>query len=517
MVKAMFRSALWFALIAAIVWCWTLWQWDRTHRDISQADIVLQLLALPLGLFAGFLLLRWGWQASGRAPAVPQAVATSPSAPAAAPSPDQAAAGCLLLAQAVSTAAGHGAAELPAALRDGRIRPTPDAALRDDEDLAPFSTRVDGLDDAAAMAAPHADAPPARLLRSLALLEPCLPALDAAGPWLEWLLARVQPPARAGGETIVPTELATHAPAFAHTRPTGSPTHQAALQPGAPAFDIWLALSPELPPAAADIALSWLAARAGALPGFEPRAHHLLLRRAGSGVALLAEAQQQLADWQRADRHGLLLVLAADSLLDDTALLQPARLGLVINGRRTKGLSLGEAGVALLLGTRGLPQRAAVAQRAPEALAALRFLPPLAARARDKSADAAGRVGPEAAQSVLAQALRAQGLPAGCAPTHLATDADLRPSRSTELYGAVLEHAAHLDVAEDLSVLGVALGDCGFAAAPLALATAAAVCGRTRQPTAWLSVIDARARGAGLVLPGDPDGGTPEPTAPHPQ
>jgi hypothetical protein len=515
-VKAMLRSALWFALIAAIVWCWTLWQWDRTHRDISQADIVLQLLALPLVLFAGLLLLRWGWQASGRAPEAPRirpaAVASTPPMP----SPAPAEAGCLLLAQAVSTAAGNGAAELPAALREGRVRPTPDAALRDDEDLAPFSTRVDGLDDAAAAATPHADTPPARLLRSLALLESCLPALDAAGPWLDLLLARMSPPARPGGDTIVPTELAARGQAFPGTPLVALPAHQAALQPGAPAFDIWLALSPELPPAAADTALSWLAARAGTLPGFEPRAHRLLLRRPRSGVTLLAEAQQQLVDWQRAGRAGLLLVLAADSLLDDAALLQPARLGLAINGRRTKGLSLGEAGVALLLGTRGLARHAAAAQHAPQAPAARCVLPPLATRSRDKSADADGRVGPEAAQAVLEQALRAPGL-AGATATHLATDADLRPSRSTELYGAVLEHAAHLDVAEDLSVLGVALGDCGIAAAPLALATAAAVCARTRLPAAWLSVIDAHARGAGLVLPGDPDGGTPTPTAPHPQ
>ena len=70
-----------------------------------------------------------------------------------------------------------------------------------------------------------------------------------------------------------------------------------------------------LPPAAGEHALSWLAARIGTLHGFEPRVHRLVLRPVSSGVALLADAQRQLADWQRAGRDGLLLVLAADTLL----------------------------------------------------------------------------------------------------------------------------------------------------------------------------------------------------------
>ena len=462
-----------------------------------------------------------------RAP-LPAAPSTSATVP---PGRAQAQAGSLLLAQAVQAAAGSGAADLPAALRDGRIRPTPDARLRDDEDLAPFSTRIAGLDDALAVPGlPGAEAAP-RLLRSLALLEPCLPALDAAGPWLALLLAQVPAPPRAGGEAIVPSELlarrrsgaaaaGARPSAFAETRPAALPAHQAALQPGAPAFDIWLALSPELPPAAGEHALSWLAARAASLPAFEPRAHRLLLRPAVSGVALLADAQQQLADWQGAGRDGLLLLLAADTLVDEAALLQPSRLGLVINGRRIKGLSLGEAGVALLLGTRGLLQRAAAADIA----AGVRLLPPLAARTRDQSADAPGRAGTDTAQAVLEQALRASAQAAPPAEAtalvaHLVSDADLRPSRSTELYGAVLEHAQHLDAAEDLSVLGVALGDCGIAAAPLALATAAGACARTRRPAAWLSLIDARARGAGVVLPAGPAGPAdiPATTAPHRQ
>lgn len=500
--RAVFTSLVALTLITALVWAVTLWHWDRSLRDVSTVDIVSHLLLLPVLLFGGLLLLRAAWVASGRRVAA-RGGPTSDDVPPAVDGHDDAARATApsasgpvcVLATRCHTALVAPPAAWPTALRQATLHPGPDALLRDEDDRAPFSTRV----------WPAGDAPctesASRLQRCLALLEPCCELLDSADTCLSALLERLPPPAPGSTRMVVPSEdLQPGSPATAvreaHAHKQLS-LQAAARLPGAPQFEVWLALPDVHSPAhrtepdegQAQPARAWIAPRLGAMRAFDPHAHTLVCPVLGNGIDLLQQVHARLRGWQSAGRSGLLLLMVADSLIDSTCAAELARAGQVVDGVRNRGLTLGEAAVGLLLATSG----DGVDPTAPPPVA----LGEPALGRRAQAADADTPAAPQTAQRVLADALKAGASSAAL----LVSDADLRPGRATELYSAVLDTLPDLDAGEAVAAFGACLGHLGGAGPALALAMAADGCATSGQPTAWLSVGDPWQRAAGLLWP----------------
>jgi hypothetical protein len=92
---------------------------------------------------------------------------------------------------------------------------------------------------------------------------------------------------------------------------------------------------------------------------------------------------------------------------------------------------------------------------------------------RDKSADAAGRVGADALGEAFSQAMGVSG--ARAEALHIVADGDHRASRTAELYEALLAVAPTLDPMQSVTRAGEACGEVGFARAllPAVLARAA--------------------------------------------
>lgn len=500
--KTLAKNLAWIALLTAIVWVATTVYWSRTHRAITQEDVVVYLVALPLAVVAVFFMLRWAWRRSGEKVAARAAAAAAGGAGAAAPAAAQENAGAderrwtaRVLAQWVHTAAGDDAAAVWAAVRDSDVRPKPDAELLDDDGQPLFATRVDGLDVDGVRAAlaealngggvgPHPLSevePSPRLLRCLGLLAPCP----------EWLAAGVAVWADAQAQRLAATRSTPAATAVALTValcvPRAEGSVDAPTAEGAPA---------ESPDQA--LARAWLAPQLGAIERFDPRLHRVVVPALSTGAEALAWADQQLLLWQRERRTGLLLLLVADSLLDEATATQLARRGMLMSGRQPKGATLGEAAVGLLLATPDWPAPSAEAEF--EAAHPPATLHRWAQRLRDKPADDAGRIGPEVARDTLGDALQAASVPADTVQAAVC-DADLRPSRTTEWYGAMLQHIGHLDAAQDVVALGVALGDCGVAHAPLCVALAAQHAATEQQVVVAATVSAPIERGAVVLQP----------------
>lgn len=185
--RALFSKLLLLAALGAATWFIVLWRWYATRRVVSVEDVALYLLALPLGLFAFVLAMRWAvlWgaasaqaaaEAAASARAAGQAPAAQPAAPPAWP----------LLGAWVHTPAGTDLEALRTALAEGTPRPVPDARLRDQDGLPVLSARIPALDVPAIEAAlastgtPPVKASPA-VLRALAALAPLID--QAAEPW----------------------------------------------------------------------------------------------------------------------------------------------------------------------------------------------------------------------------------------------------------------------------------------------------------------------------------------------
>lgn len=74
-------------LVGGLVWLVSLWQWHNTGRDVQMADIVLQLLVLPVVLAGVLLFALWAvprMRASVQAPSTAGVPVDSASASAAA-------------------------------------------------------------------------------------------------------------------------------------------------------------------------------------------------------------------------------------------------------------------------------------------------------------------------------------------------------------------------------------------------------------------------------------------------
>lgn len=489
-----FKGLALFALITCGVWVAVLWHWQSTSRDIGTRDIVTYLGALPLTLFGLALLTRWAWLGIAEKQAQRSAAeaAGATGAEPAAPTTDDAARHVTvkLLAAHLVCAGGSSASDLQSAARDGAPRPALDAELRDEDGLPIVSARIAGLDVPAmttllepllaAMRARRPDwsalAPDDHVVRALAALEgPLAAAVDALLPWSARFVA--EPVAGSVGS--------------AAERQIESESRVRVLL-GWPGD--WSAFEQEL---GRTYAADCLASNGGSMI---PARCFVITAHAGMGDDLLLHADRLLQTLAREGRDEPVIVAACQSAISEAAVEAMERAGTLYGPKRPKGQMPGEAAAALVLAGVAWP---AAPDTTADAAAPLPHLHRPTLLRRDKSVDAAGRISSEVIGQAVVQAL-ATGRITADALAGLVCDADLHTPRAAEFYGASVDLLPALDSTEDMRLLGTIVGAVGVVGPLLVVACAAERAVAAEKPQLALTLGDAFARLALVVLPAAP-------------
>ena len=490
-----FKVSALFALIACGVWVAVLWHWQATARDIGTRDIVTYLGALPLTLFGLALLTRWAWTGMAEKQAqvaAAEASAAAKAAPAVAASEDAARHVTVkLLAASLVCAAGTSASELQSAAKDGAPRPALDAELHDEDGLPIVTARIAGLDISA----------------MTTLLEPLLSATRARRPeWAELApgehvvraLAALEVPIAATVDALLPwsarfaAEPATGSAGAANAAVERESERRVRVLLGWPGD--WSAFEQELGRACV---ADWLAVNGGskiAARSFAISVH------AGTGEDLLLHADRLLQTLAREGRDEPVIVAACYSAISVAAVEAMERAGTLYGPKRPKGQMPGEAAAALVLAGAAWP---AAPDTHADADAPLPHLHRPSLLRRDKSVDAAGRISSEVIGQAIAQALATSRIGAD-ALAGLVCDADLHTPRAAEFFGASVGLLPALDSTEDMRLLGTIAGAVGAVSSLLVVACAAERAVAGEKPQLALTLGDAFARLALVVLPAPP-------------
>jgi len=502
-------------VIAATVWVLTLLQWRRAPEAVSGQEIILRLIVLPLLLTAVALL---AWRAVKRLRALaqrpPQAGLAAGGAPGAVAGgtsageskasaealalPEQPVA--TVLAEALCLAAGHGAAEAWQALKEGGVRPDLDPELSDADGLPVFSARVTDLDlhdwllAHAELGRPGDTACPDPVLRALALLEgPLHRLLDALSQW--------QPDAAAAqGMQAAASNLPADAPSHLSGvgRQDGRAERQARAE-RAPILHVRLCLPAAWANDDRARATDWVRSQCGALldwteaHGAPPPQWHVGWHagwQADDAVgaqgpeAVWSDLSSHWDAWSASPRPQLLLLLAADTAVDDACVAQWQARGELFTSHHQRGRVPGEAGVGLLLANRAwdawcrLPADTSAGSMPPspsasDDIAACPHLWRPHAKRRERSADVIGRADARGVQVLLA------GVAERLAPHSegdwlLVSDGDHRASRTAETFEGLLAVRPDADPMLSVVRVGDGCGDMGLARALVGVALASA-------------------------------------------
>ncbi len=464
------RAGLWCLGIGVLVWLVTLWQWQTAERDVSGAEIVGQLFVLPVVLTAVLLLSVWGvarLRDAGK-PVIGKARTEALDKPVAAASLDERRISVAVVQAAVRLSAGDSPEQALSQIRSGDVRPGLDPELQDLDGLPVFTARVPELDVEALRQALPADVGD-RVVRALSLLQAPADQLLERVLMLadDWPANEATVPQPAGIARDQPAHLSGMAPAAC-----ASGRSTLALPP----LTVRLAVPASWTEAEREHASAWLRMRCAVLDA--PALHVHALDQADALWSLL---DQQTVRWSREGLPQWCLVLVADSALDEQEVERRQAVGELFTGAHQTARIPGEAAAGLLLATAHWPGLAA--QTPPPA----RLFRPLRLR-RDKSADAAGRVGAGVLQDAMDQALSV------CAalPEQLldvVTDADHRASRTAEVFEALQALAPQLDPMLSVTRVGESCGDHGLANALVPVALAAALAQQDDAPGVTLAVL----------------------------
>jgi hypothetical protein len=418
-----------FALLAfGVCWGGAIWNWRSTNRMPSSADLLLFMLALPLGLLACAVLFARVMKAQ---PAAPAAQASAPGAPAAASRAGLPA--LSLLDAAVRTPHGESAQELSAAIDAQSARADLDPELVDDAGYPLMSVRAAGAGNAG---------------------------------WRDeaesWLAAHGHDSARHGDAYWRALELAsgvvTDLVDSAAALVAGS-----APSAGADAAPPLLRIIPLAPvewtPAQRSAAAAWLA-HAATTAGWNDGRVVASPPPPGEPVAAALSLLSLLGN--QADigaEPALTILLAFDSRIDQAVVDTMAGNGILFSTARPQGLSPGEGAAGLLLAD---PVQGRLLDAGAPSMQG-------ASVTRSASADASPRADATDLRRLAARVLSETAVePSGVSV--LVGDTDHRSSRVLELMSLAHEELPHLDAGADVKATGSACGQCG--AVPL-LATLA--------------------------------------------
>lgn len=450
--RSLLRSMLWIALIFGAAWASVLLYWHASYRIPSGMDVALYLVALPLGLVAGYGGLRYGIDAvKRRGQKHPDEAATAAQETATAGPSEQAVAHELqVLASAVWFPAGETVQDLVNAARGNR-RVGLHPSLRDARNLPVRAAGIDGID---------------------------LESID------EVALDEAQKRAVQLAQTLAAKLLEEHGEA-------SPPPRQAGGTP--PAVQVEWLLPARWTEAERQAAATWLDGRLAAL-GWRPPQVSTRFRAMEDGAQALQRLDEIGQLLHHADAPARYLLVASDSYLDDRALAALEHARDLHGPERPDGRVPGEGGCALLLA------------RPPSGDAA--SLQRFASGRRPKPAATGGRLDTDTLHALATQAL-GDGTTTAVEIGHVVSDADQRPSRVAETLAAIERVLPDASAEQRLS-LGIANGDSGPALALAAVAVAAALALESRQASLVVSVQSPVERAVALVVP--PPAAVPSPT-----
>lgn len=467
-------------VIFVTVWVVTLWHWYRSQQPVTGEEVATQLVLLPLGLTVVAWLAWWGasrlrqWSVKPVEPVLSAASGSAAQGVSAVAAPAAESPLTLglanILAESLVLPKGDDPESAWAAWRSAEVRPQLDPVLQDADGMPVFSSRMPDLSTLDWLDA-HAEvadlALPESLLRAMALIEAPLHRLLSALP------DHTGDEGARAGETgqarqvTGPVFLSGVGHAGAHEQASRRRAH-------APQLDIQVWAPAEWSQEHRTLFLGWLRQQAGAALDWalaagsnEPRWSLEPLHAPEAGWDhLLARLTEMQAD----ARPRLLMVLAAQSLVDEAGVAALQAKGELFTAQHQGGRVPGEGAAGLLLANPSMARRCDAEQQNP-------WLGVPAATQRQRSADRAGRPGADAFTAAMQQALdpwvrwsERSGEPGGW---WCLSDADHRPSRSSELFEAFQSLQPEGDVMQSVLRLGDAWGDLGVARAlaPVALAT----------------------------------------------
>lgn len=486
MTKVLKAGALWLA-IAVVVWLITIWRWQSTGYAATTGDIVAQLFVLPLVLAAVLLLALWGigrLREKAAAPVAGPVTKLQPVAQAVAEVPtseDEAArrASAWVLAEAVTLAAGSDAQRAWQGLQSRAVRPGLDRALQDVDGMPVFTARVpeldmhDWLDAHAELSAAHQLPLSEPVLRGLALLEgPLHEMLSVVAGLVPVDAAAAHANAASHG---VDASMKAHLSGVATPVLTSVSMAQAAR---APQLTVRVLLPAHWPQAEREAAIDWLRSQCGSLLDWVDAARAKGVRWSTETLAqpeaLWDELDQCIVDWTRQPRPELLLMLAVDSAVNAGSVERMQAVGELFTATHQTGKVPGEGAVALLLANAHWSSMSPTMwpDMAEPHGTPIQLWRPVRTR-RDKSADAAGRVGIQALSKAIEHAVSLNQAVHG--NLLVVADADHRASRTAELFESLQEVVPGLDPMLAVTRVGEACGEIGMARAlaPSALACSA--------------------------------------------
>lgn len=443
-----------------VIWAITILHWRASNRVPNEIDIVLYLVALPLALLLGFVVLRVVIDAIKRR-AKPATVAASETVETteAEPADPALAYRVAVLGSEVLFAAGSAPSELIEAAREKK-RASLHPKWRDASGAQVFAASVEEVDLSAiddALTAPLQAWPEARR-RALWLSESLATKMLSAH--FDNLLA-AQKPAESGR----------------------------AAAPSATVLRLeWL-----LPASWSDddrqAAQAWLVAKL-ASQGWKAPQLQIAPRAVENGLAVMKRLDELNVQFNRHPDSAHCLLLASDSQMDEPTIAEWDASHQLHGAKRAEGRVPGEGASAVLLGT----------QR-EEADSQAMLLHRMVAAQLVKPIDAAGKAQDDTVRKLLEQSLSRAPDVAPASLMHLVSDTDMRPSRYTEALQIAEYAAPDNEASEALLPLGCANGDCGAAIALASVAVAAALVAETQQASLVLSHHDARTRAIVLVTP----------------
>ena len=500
-------------LLAALVFgaCWggAIWYWRSGQRAPDATGLVLMLLVLPLALLGVlWLVRRLPALLAGSAGAAAGAAGTSQANPgsAATPAPAPPAPPALaIVAAALRSPHGDGAAGLAKAIDEHSAHPALDPELLDDDGYPQMSARApldDGWGDGGALREQVATWLALNGHGGAAWSDGAASSDAAAWSEEQWRTL-----ALAAG---VAEELGRAAASHAALRPRATPPGPAAAPlPTLPPLPI-LQILPLWPAgwddAHCDAAGAWISHLVAAA-GWP--AERIVVARgaaqgggaapdaAGEAGAHAGEALARLAQHVADGRSPLVaIVLAGASHIGAASVGQWSAEGAIFNARHPQGKIPGEGAAGLLLAD---PAQALLFGDTPHAHALLHS----AGALREASADGARRVEAGTLHALAGRVLADGGASAGQVAM-LVADTGHRASRTMELMhfaGAVLPG---LDAGDDVVRLGGACASCGEAGYLTALAVAFHHSAEREAPVLCIANEHPLRRGAALILPAAP-------------
>jgi len=458
------KAGLLCLVVSALVWLVTLWRWQTVAHDVSDADIVGQLLVLPLGLTGVLWMALWGVARVRAEAGKPVEAVSRPRPrlvePPAEPALDERRFSVAVLSTAVAMSAGSSTEQALAGLQSVGLRPSLDPELQDIDGAPVFTARLPELnvDDLRERLPPEMSD---RVVRALALLQG--PADELLGRAVEQAQAWPADPSLHEVHSASPDRPA-------HLSGMNRPVPEAARRASVlPRLSVRLAVPSAWSEAEREHVLAWLRMRCSLLADeceafrASPAVPHL--HALDHADALWPLVDQQTMQWSRADWPQWGVVMAADSAIDEAEIERRQVVGELFTSVHQNGRIPGEAAAGLLLASAQWPGLADVIP------SPARLFRPVRLR-RDKSADAAGRVAPAVLREAMSQALAV----CSALPGHLSrvlADGDHRASRTAELFEALQELAPELDPMLSVTRVGETCGDLGLAGGlvPVALAT----------------------------------------------